>query len=156
MKKLLTLAAAAVMAVSVAGQAAAAKPFKHVTGSVTLANPTQTLSFSAFDYGTSRDRGTVTYTNPGAGVSYTANVLCAWVNPGTDTAVFAYQIPAGEGALSGLYIVWKVTDGGSPGEDNDTAGFAVVANQGAAIAACTSGTVATTNYVVTDGNIVVH
>ena len=41
-----TLAAAAVTAAALAGQAAGAKPFKHVTGSVTLAEPsTQTLSF---------------------------------------------------------------------------------------------------------------
>lgn len=156
MKKLLVLLVGVVATLAVVGQASAAKPFTHATGGVTLADPTQNLSFNAFDYGTTGDRGQVTYANPGAGVSYTASVFCANVDPATNTALFAYQIPPGNGGLSGLYIVWKVVDGGTPGTNGDTAGFVVPPDQASATAACNNLATGVTNYAITDGNLVVH
>jgi len=74
MKRMLTAAVAALLMLSLVSGVASAAPsaFKHATGSVGLANPTQSVSFAAFDYGTTGDRGSVTYTNfeyfaPGSG-----------------------------------------------------------------------------------------
>ncbi len=44
--------------------AAVAKPkFEHANGSVALSDPAQFVTFNAFDYGATGDRGTVSYTN---------------------------------------------------------------------------------------------
>jgi hypothetical protein len=147
-----------VATVAIVGQAGAAKSFTHATGGVTLASPTQTLSFDAFDYGANGDRGTVTYSNPGNlpnPVSYTASVFCANVNPATHTALFAYLIPPGNPA-SGIYVIWKVVDGGTPGTNGDTAGFTTASDQAGAISACNNPLTAVANYAITDGNLVVH
>jgi hypothetical protein len=53
--------------------AAAPKNFTHATGGIALSDPSQYVSFNAFDYGATGDRGTVAYTNfeaffgPGSG-----------------------------------------------------------------------------------------
>ncbi len=57
----------------VAGAAVAAPPFKQATGGIALSSPSQYVSFNAFDYGATGDRGTIAYTNfdyagPGSGV----------------------------------------------------------------------------------------
>jgi hypothetical protein len=140
---------------AIVGQAGAAKSFTHATGGVTLASPTQTLSFDAFDYGATGDRGTVSYSNPSASVTYTASVFCANVNPATNTALFAYLIPPGNSA-SGIYVIWKVVDGGTPGTNGDTAGFTTAPDQAGAISACNNAATGVTNYAITDGNLVVH
>jgi hypothetical protein len=145
-----------VATVAIVGQAGAAKSFTHATGGVTLASPTQTLSFDAFDYGATGDRGSVSYSNLEApGVTYTASVFCANVNPATNTALFAYLIPPGNPA-SGIYVIWKVVDGGPPGTNGDTAGFTTASDQAGAISACNNPLTAVANYAITDGNLVVH
>jgi len=45
------------------GSAVAAPKFTHANGSVALSGPSQYVSFNAFDYGATGDRGTVSYTN---------------------------------------------------------------------------------------------
>lgn len=70
---LAALAAVMLTAVLMVSAASAAPAnFKHATGSVWLSTPTQYVEFNAFDYGSTGDRGTVTYTNfealaPGSG-----------------------------------------------------------------------------------------
>lgn len=128
-----------------------------VTGGLTLKNPRQQISFSAFDYGanSSSDNGTVEYQNfeyPG-GLHYTASVICATVS-GRD-ATFMFQIPDGFPGLSGQYVIAKVHDGGSPGT-KDTYGHTATGNLATAQAMCESGNPGVTNYVITGGNAVVH
>jgi hypothetical protein len=155
-RKFLLLIVGVVATVAIIGQAGAAKPFTHATGGVTLASPTQTLSFDAFDYGATGDRGTVSYSNLEApGVTYTASVFCANVDPATNTALFAYLIPPGNSA-SGIYVIWKVVDGGTPGTNGDTAGFTTAPDRASAIAACNSLATGVQNYAITDGDLVVH
>jgi hypothetical protein len=157
MKKAMLMAAAMLVAGIVASQALAAKPFAQATGGVTLANPTQYLAFNAFDYGATGDRGTVDYSNPSAAVSYQADVFCADVNSAGGWANFAYQIPPGVDSISGLYIVWHVTDGGSPGAGNDTAGFTATSDLATATAYCNDPAFTPANsYTITGGNLVVH
>lgn len=157
MKKALLVMAATLVAGITASQALAAKPFAQATGDVTLANPTQYLSFNAFDYGATGDRGTVDYSNPSAAVSYTADVFCANVNSALGWANFAYQIPPGVDSISGLYIVWRVTDGGSPGAGNDTAGFTATSDPATALTMCNDPAFTPANtYPITAGNLVVH
>ena len=74
MKRMIAASIAALMMLSVVASAAVAAPatFKHATGSVGLASPTQAVSFDVFDYGATGDRGSITYTNyeyvaPGSG-----------------------------------------------------------------------------------------
>jgi hypothetical protein len=67
---LITVLATMALVASVA--MAAPANFTHATGSIGLSGPWQSVSFDAFDYGTSGDRGSVTYTNyeypaPGSG-----------------------------------------------------------------------------------------
>ena len=82
-------------------------------------------------------------------LSYTANVTCAVVTRATSTAFgtasFGFTIPAGFPGLSGLNIVINVVDGGTSGTNGDTYGHGVGTCGGA-----------TTNYVITSGNLVVH
>jgi hypothetical protein len=146
----------ALVAGVVASQALAAKPFAQATGGVTLSTPTQYLQFNAFDYGDTGGRGVVNYTNEGV-VSYQADVVCASVDLTTGTALFAYQIPAGTGlGLDGLYIVWQVTDKGSPGAGNDTAGFYATSSRDDAMNVCNGLTTTFTMYDIVAGNLVVH
>lgn len=72
MKRSFTALFAALLMVAALASSALAAPasFTHATGSVWLSGPTQSVSFNAFDYGATGDRGTVTYTNydyPAAG-----------------------------------------------------------------------------------------
>lgn len=70
MKRLYSaLVAATLMTVLAVGTAAAVPAFLHATGGIGLSGPSQYVSFSAFDYGGTGDRGTVTYTNFEAPVS---------------------------------------------------------------------------------------
>lgn len=50
-------------ALVIAAGAYAAPKFKHANGGIALADPSQYVEFSVFDYGATGDRGTVTYTN---------------------------------------------------------------------------------------------
>jgi hypothetical protein len=155
MRKLFLLAAV-VAAVAVGAGQATAKPHSgHANGGVTLANPTQYLAFSVFDHGAMADRGTVTYSNPSASVSYHAKVFCVDVNSAGKWATFAYAIP--NGSLAGTLVVWHVTDGGSPGAGHDTAGFSVASDHASATTMCNDSTFTPANsYTITSGNIVVH
>ena len=103
-------------------------------------------------------KGTVEYQNfdyPG-GLHYTANVICANVNQGTETATFVWQIPAGFLGLSGLYVIAQVTDGGTPGTNGDTYGHMATASLATALGYCSSGSAPVTSYAITGGNLVVH
>lgn len=131
------------------------------TGGVNLLGPgaNQHLSFEAHDYGASTfDKGNVNYSNFSAGLNYNANLTCVNVVD-SKTALFAYQVPSGN-IVSGYWIVWQVTDGGSPGKGHDTAGFTFSSNpsDGALInGLCESGTLTPNNpQQVTGGNLVVH
>jgi hypothetical protein len=90
-----------------------------------LGTPNQHVVFTATDGGPpASDSGTIDYTNPGV-VQYTANLVCVSIVGAT--ARFGYVIPPGHPGLSGLNIIWQVTDGDLlPGAPPDTAGFAVV------------------------------
>jgi hypothetical protein len=266
MKRLLVVLTAAGLLVGLAVVPAAAVPsFTHVTGGIAMSAPSQYVSFNAFDYGPTGDRGTVNYTNfdyagagtnvwnvggtyeldtalggtpyahtmtvdtvtpisttatlfsgfgdyiadssytwtvtgsvtgsaisfhilytgTGAGywfdaigtiapdgsmsgtgtdslgqtpltwstaagsahevLSYTASVTCAVISS-TD-ATFVFTIPAGFPGLSGLNIVAKVHDGGTPGTNGDTWAH------GVATSTC-DGPVG--YYPITSGNLVVH
>lgn len=256
--------AAALLVLAVIGPASAGQPFTQATGGIALSAPSQYVSFSAFDYGATGDRGTVMYTNfdypvAGTGVwnvggtyplvvtlggtythtmtvdtvtpisptstrfsgtgyynpdpsytwtvqgmvsgsnitfdilytgtfagytfdavgtiaadgsmsgtatdsllqspltwatpagsahevlSYTAAVSCAVVS--APNATFVFQIPTGFPGLSGLNVVAKVFDGGTPGTNGDTWAH------GVATSPC-DGPVG--NYPITSGNLVVH
>ena len=147
------VAAVAVIALALPAAVSAKQSFSQATGGVTLSGPQQ-LSFNAFDYGATGDRGNVNYRNPSAGVAYKADVYCA--AQAGNTSVFAYVIPAGSGidALTGLRIVWRVADGGSPGAGNDQAGFVNLGTGAPTASDCSAGGFA--DYAITDGNLVVH
>ena len=77
--------------VFVAGSALAAPKFTHANGNVALSGPSQYVSFNAFDYGATGDRGTVSYTNfeyplAGTGVWSAAGTYPLIVNLGGDFA----------------------------------------------------------------------
>jgi hypothetical protein len=78
-------------------------------------------------------------------LSYETWVTCA-VESGAD-ATFGFTIPNGFPGLSGLPIVVKVHDGGTPGTNGDTWAH------GVATSACVG---PVTPYVITGGNLVVH
>lgn len=78
-------------------------------------------------------------------LSYTAPVSCAVAVDDT-TFRFGFTIPEGFPGLTGLEIVVKVHDGGTPGTNGDTWGHGVGTN-------CVGGT---TDYAITSGNLVVH
>lgn len=74
MKRIIAALATALLTLSFVSSVAIAAPaaFTQVTGSLGLAGPWQSVSFAAFDYGATGDRGSVTYTNfecaaPGSG-----------------------------------------------------------------------------------------
>ncbi len=79
-------------------------------------------------------------------LSYTASVSCAEVV--APNATFWFTIPAGFPGLSGLIVIAKVHDGGTPGTNGDTWAH------GVATSACTDAAVS--NYPITSGNLVVH
>ena len=128
------------------------------TGGLTLSGPKQQISFNAFDYGDSSfDTGNVEYQNfdyPG-GLHYTADVMCANVDPENHDAWFMFQIPDGHPGLSGLYVVSHVQDLGTPGKKGDIYGHAATGDLTTAMSWCENGT-GTSNYSVTGGNAVVH
>lgn len=80
MKRTFAAMTAALMMVALVSSVAIAGPsFTQATGSVGLSNPTQFMSFNAFDYGATGDRGTVSYANwefasPGSGVWHVGNL----------------------------------------------------------------------------------
>ena len=159
MKRLVILCALA-FAASYAATAGAA-PAPKATGGVQFTTPgsVQSMEFNAHDGGASvLDWGEVTYTNFSAGFSYTADVECANVDVNTSTAYFAYEIPPGLPGLSGLGIVFRVIDGGTPGTNGDQVSFGVFSSVDDAIAACELATLGSVviNNTVTGGNLVVH
>lgn len=125
MKRLLVaLTAAGLLAGLVAAPVAAGPPFTHVTGSVGLSTPSQYVSFNAFDYGDTGDRGTVNYTNfdypvAGTGVwnvggTYTLLVNGFYAHTMTVTTVTPISTTAslfsGTGVwLGDLSYTWTVT-----------------------------------------------
>lgn len=77
------LAAAVLLAVPIAG-AGAAPPTASATGGIALSGPAQYVSFSAFDYGDTGDRGTVRYTN----FTYPDSGSGVWAVNGQSSLVF--------------------------------------------------------------------
>lgn len=132
---------------------------KRATGGITMSGPSQQIEFNAHDQGiSSADKGSVEYWNydyPGV-LHYTANVLCANVNPEAKDAWFMFQIPAGWPGLSGLYVVSYVHDGGTPGTNGDLYGHTASADLATAQAWCENGTASVSTYTITSGNLVVH
>ena len=114
-----------------------------------MSGPDQYAQFDVFDYGATGDRGSFTYENfTIPGYRYTADVLCATVNPVAGTAWFVFQHPFDASLYIGVYI----TDGGSPGAGNDTYGH--MAQYGSPPSCTTPAGVS--NYPITAGNLVVH
>jgi hypothetical protein len=120
------LAVVMLTAVLMVSATSAAPPnFKHATGSVWLSNPTQYVEFSAFDYGATGDRGTVTYTNfeapaPGSGAwlpvvgTYSLTFAGAYVHTMTITTVTVtsptYVSFSGTGVWTGdAAYTWTIT-----------------------------------------------
>ena len=134
-------------------------PKAIATGGLTLSGPRQQISFNAFDYGdSSLDKGHVQYQNfeyPGR-LHYTADVLCANVNPTDHKAWFMFQIPEGFPGLSELYVVSYVFDGGSPGTKGDIYGHTASADLATATSWCENGNAPDGYYTVAGGNAVVH
>jgi hypothetical protein len=103
--------------------------------------------------GTSQDTlgRTLPWTVPAGSVhevlSYSAAVTCATVNT-TDAAV-SFVIPAGLGGLSGIPVLFTMTDGGSPGTGNDVWG------QTTSFVGCDPAT-SVDHYEIVGGNLVVH
>ncbi len=95
--------------------------------------PDQHLTFSVVD---APDGGVYGYVNIDAvDVDYAGAPSCVDYDAGTPNILrFAYQIPAGEGALTGLWIVWRVGGGATP-----TAGFSVAPDGPGATAMCNDG-----------------
>ena len=90
-------------------------------GELVLSGPNQQLGFTGM---AAPNAGSYVYVNVDAVVDYAGAPSCVDVDPGAPTTLrFAYQIPPGEGGLTGLWIVWKVTGGPAP-----TAGFSVAAD----------------------------
>ena len=264
MKKRLSVVITIVASLALAGAAMGSPTFTHATGGIALAGPSQYVSFDAFDYGATGDRGTVAYANfeyPAAGtdvwnvagtypldfvtggatyshsmsvatvrpmsataskfsgtgfyvpdpsytwtvkgsvhdstidfvivytgtnagysvtatgtiaangsmsgtatsstlqaltwstpagsvhevLSYRADVSCAVI--GDTTATFVFQIPSGFPGLSGLNIVAKVADGGTPGTNGDTWAHGIASSP------CDG---AASGYEIVGGNLVVH
>ena len=140
---------------------ALAAPAPKATGDVqfTGSGAEQELDFNAHDGGASaNDKGAIAYTNFTAGISYSAIVSCANVDVSTGSAYFSYEIPAGFPGLSGIGIVFKVVDGGTPGTNGDQVSFGVFSDGNAAVAACEAGTLGSVviDNTVTAGNLVVH
>lgn len=128
------------------------------TGGLMLDNPWQQISFSAFDNGYSGfDKGEVEYQNfeyPG-GLHYTAQVMCANVDPVAQEATFMFQIPEGWPGLSGRYVVASVTDGGTPGTNGDMYRHTSTTDLSTALDWCENGA-GGTSYQIVGGNLVVH
>ena len=80
---LITVLATMALVASVA--VAAPANFTHATGSIGLSGPWQSVSFAAFDYGDTGDRGSVTYTN----YEYAAPGSGAWL-PVADTYTLTF------------------------------------------------------------------
>lgn len=119
-------------------------------GTVSLSGPTQTLTLNTFDNAISaNDSGFVTYSNPGASLTYTTPPTC--VNITGNTAYVTYQIPSGS-PYSGIWVVWKVVDTGL----SDVAGFTTAPDMSTANNLCEAGTASVTNYTVTTGHIVIQ
>ena len=93
----------------------------------------------------------LTWTVPAGSVlevlSYTASVSCAVVDVVASDATFVFTIPPGFPGLSGLNIVAKVHDGGTPGTNGDTWAH------GVATSACDG---PADFYPIVSGNLVVH
>ena len=144
------------------GTAFAKGPMNKATGSIWMSDPSQSVSFNAFDAGanSASDRGSVTYANytyaaatPEGYLTYTVPVMCATV--AGDDARFMYQIPAGFPGLTGLYVLAAVHNGGTSGVEGDTYGHTATGDLATAMSWCESG-VGVSNYPITAGNLQVH
>ncbi len=153
---LLGTALCAVVAVPSA-VASRGQSFASATGDVFLANPNQELVFNAFAGKTAGSLGSVTYANFDAGLSYSASVTSAVVDPAEHLACFTYVIPPGN-FVSGIEVTWKVVDGGTPGTNGDTAGyvFGTPGSYGVPSSSRACADLGVTNYAITGGNLVVH
>jgi hypothetical protein len=106
----------------------------------------QHLTFAMVDCGRV-DRGSVTYTNAGAGVAYHAPVMA--VEATNSGARFAYRVPeSAPASVRGLIIVWQVTDG-----SGDAAAFSVAATETQARAMVDTGFTPSNSYAVNRGGL---
>jgi hypothetical protein len=115
----------------------------RAVGSVTLSGPHQALSFNTHNI-TSK-LGDAYYHNIDATVDYTAKLTCRRIT-GQDVW-FSYTIPAGQGDLTGLGIMWKTRENGT------TAGFSVYPVAADAAAACQSGAAPSNSFSITAGHV---
>jgi hypothetical protein len=114
---------------------------------------TGTINADGSMSGTSQDTldRTLPWTVPAQSVheilSYSAPITCATVT-GTDAAV-SFVIPAGLPGLSGIPVLFTMTDGGSPGPGHDVWG------QTTSFVGCDPAT-GVDHYTIVGGNLVVH
>lgn len=150
------VAALATIAAPAVAAFASSTSFTQATGDVTLVETgsgfTTQLSFSAFDYSNGTAKGSVTYNDTEGDISYTTPVTNAYVDPTSGTACFTYTVLNTE-------VIWRVTDGGSPGAGNDTTAYYYGAPGSypspTSLAECDAVPVSITGTVI-GGNLVVH
>ncbi len=131
-------------------------------GKLLMSNPSQKIIFSVAnstghdgnDDHEGKRKNTVEYWNytyPG-GLHYSADVLCANVDPATKEARFMYQIPEGFPGLSGLYVVSYVKDVGN--HQPDLYGHNSTSDKDTATQWCQTGVgFVPSMYPVTKGNV---
>ena len=131
------------------------------SGNLKMSGPSQAIKFEVAnnnDRSHDRDKNTVEYWNydyPGV-LHYTAAVTCTYVNPQTNEARFMFQIPAGHGSLSGLYVVAYVKEVNQK-HMPDLYGHEATADLATATQWCQTGTgFAPTMYPVTKGNVEIN
>ncbi|MDP9492141.1 MAG: hypothetical protein M3P42_08110 [Actinomycetota bacterium] len=148
------VATAAAAFVVVVGAAFAGHP--HATGGGTFFyGAFERLEFQAHDFGLpAADRGMANYENQTADLQYKAEIVCADVEP--NLVRFGYIIPdtpaTRQFGIQGFHIIWQVTDGGSPGDGNDSASYIVAADA----RACDTAIVPNPGNNVFKGNFAVH
>lgn len=110
-------------------------------GNLKLSGPNQKIEFNVSTKD-DKDKGQVEYWNydylPDV-LHYKVKVMCVNVNSNTNIARFMYQIPSGWPGLSGLYVVFSVTDGGKHGT-NDLISFTATSDSVLAANLCENNT----------------
>jgi hypothetical protein len=115
----------------------------RAAGAVTLAAPRQALEFQTHNI--SKNLGSATYRNIDAAVGYTARMTCRRI-VGKDIW-FSYTIPAGQGDLTGLSLMWATREGGA------SAGFSTFVAAADAVSACQSGAAPSSTHAITAGAV---
>jgi hypothetical protein len=161
MKRALTATAAAALLIALGIVGNAFAGHGHATGGGTFVYLTlERLEFEAHDFGfqSPLDRGTANYRNLTAGIQYEADIVCAQVT--ADQVKFGYVIPENESTAAagivGFEVVWTITDGGSPGEGNDSATYLFTGPGTGFAETCETQAVAAPASNVLNGNFSVH